>query len=148
VWVRGRSIASAEKFCFENVSVHNKLEICAPHDVPGSVDVVILLTTSREVIYNHAAMPGLLIIGVGAFKPEMAEIGATTLAGSIIYVDDLKGARVEAGDLLQAAVDWTTVKQLADALRQKPSLSQPVVFKTVGTAAWDLAAGKLAVATL
>lgn len=76
-----------------------------------------------------------LVIGVGAFKPEMAEIGKETLSGSQIYIDDLAGGQHEAGDLIQAGIDWSVVRSLASALREKPDLSKPIVLKSVGTAA-------------
>lgn len=84
------------------------------------------------------------MIGVGAFKPEMAEIGATTLTGSDLYADDLIGAQHEAGDLMRAGIDWKLVVPLGDLLEQKIDHTRPVVFKSVGTAAWDLAAARVA----
>jgi 1-piperideine-2-carboxylate/1-pyrroline-2-carboxylate reductase [NAD(P)H] len=109
---------------------------------------VITLTTSTRAIYDEVARPGRLIVSVGAFKPEMAEIGKTTLDGSELFADDPAGARHEAGDLLQAGIDWTRVKSLAAVLRDVPDLSRPIVFKSVGTGAWDLAAARVAIRRL
>jgi 1-piperideine-2-carboxylate/1-pyrroline-2-carboxylate reductase [NAD(P)H] len=89
-----------------------------------------------------------VVVGVGAFKPEMAEIGATTLAGSALYADDPAGARHEAGDLLRAGIDWGRVQSLATLLREGPERGRPAVFKSVGTGAWDLAAARVAVQAL
>ena len=131
------------------------LDVLAGIEVPDSVDLVIALTTSRQPVYDEAARAGRLVVGVGAFKPEMAEIGARTLAGSTIFVDDPAGARHEAGDLLQAKVDWSQVRGLVAALDAASGAATPVaddsaprVFKTVGCAAWDLAAGRVARASL
>lgn len=74
----------------------------------------------------------------------MAEIGPHTLAGSEVFVDDPEYAKQEAGDLLQAGVDWASVRSLIDALRDAPAAGRPIVYKTVGTGAWDLAAGRVA----
>jgi 1-piperideine-2-carboxylate/1-pyrroline-2-carboxylate reductase [NAD(P)H] len=60
-------------------------------------------------------------------------------------VDDVEGARHEAGDLIQAGVDWTGVRALGDILAGNKARPHGVpVFKTVGQAAWDLAAARVA----
>ncbi len=56
------------------------------------------------------------MIGVGAFTPEMVEIGARTIAGSALFVDDEAGAKHEAGDFIQAGVDWASVRGIASVL--------------------------------
>jgi enolase len=64
-------------------------------------------------------------------------------------LDDLDGAHHEAADLLQAKVDWSQVTALSSILDRtvQPSAQMPV-FKTVGQAAWDLAAARVALASL
>jgi 1-piperideine-2-carboxylate/1-pyrroline-2-carboxylate reductase [NAD(P)H] len=59
-------------------------------------------------------------------------------------VDDPVGAKHEAGDLIQAGVDWRAVSPLAKALNGEFSTTNPVLFKSVGCAAWDLAACRVA----
>ncbi|MGA3828182.1 delta(1)-pyrroline-2-carboxylate reductase family protein, partial [Pseudomonas chlororaphis] len=86
--------------------LHEHREPCGP-DIPSEVDVVITLTTSTEPVYNEPARAGRVVIGVGAFKPEMAELGKVPLDASDLYADDPAGARHEAGDLLQAGIDWS-----------------------------------------
>jgi 1-piperideine-2-carboxylate/1-pyrroline-2-carboxylate reductase [NAD(P)H] len=85
-------------------------------------------------------------VGVGAFTPDGAEIAASIVHGSDVVVDDPAGAKHEAGDLIQAGIDWMKVGALADVIAGSWSASadRPVVFKTVGCAAWDLAAARLA----
>lgn len=108
-------------------------------------DVVLTLTASTSVIYNEPARASCLVIGVGAYRTDMVEIGPTTIAGSALYVDDPIGAPTEAGDLYQAGVDWQTVHPLSLALQGRiPPAEQPVLFKSVGCAAWDLAACRVA----
>jgi 1-piperideine-2-carboxylate/1-pyrroline-2-carboxylate reductase [NAD(P)H] len=146
VWVQGRTPEAAMRFCEANRALHARLR---PLDgaVPG-MDVVVTLTTSTEPVYDAAARAGRLVVGVGAFKPEMAELGAATLGGSDIYADDPAGARHEAGDLLRAGVDWSRVRSLGAILRGPVDLARPAVFKSVGTAAWDLAAARVALRSL
>ncbi|MHC8350992.1 bifunctional Delta(1)-pyrroline-2-carboxylate/Delta(1)-piperideine-2-carboxylate reductase [Pseudomonas sp. RT4P38] len=147
VLVRGLNEQMVQDFCTGNSQYHPHLSPC-PVELPSGVDVVITVTTSTKAVYDEDAVVGRLVIGVGAFKPDMAEIGATTLSGSDIYADDPPGAMHEAGDLIQAGVDWTRVKSLATALNNELDPARPVVFKSVGTAAWDLAAARVALAAL
>jgi ornithine cyclodeaminase/alanine dehydrogenase-like protein (mu-crystallin family) len=109
------------------------------------IDVVISCTTSQEPVYELPAQRGRLIIATGSFTPAAAEIGAATVRGSRIYVDDLDAARVEAGDLIRADIDWQAVQPLAQRLRGGAAPDGAVLFKTVGHAAWDLAAARVAV---
>lgn len=123
---------------------HLDLNLHAASTVADDVATVITVTSSSQAIYTLPAQAGRLIIAVGAYKPELAEISKLTLQGSVLYTDELAGARHEAGDFIQANVNWDTVHGLASALSAPPDLSQPIVFKTVGCAAWDLAAGRCA----
>ena len=146
VLVRGRDRAKEEAFCRRYATLHGRLSAC-PALIPDSVQVVIALTTSKEIVYDLPGAPGRLVIGAGAFKPEMAEIGATTLRDSLVFADDPAGARHEAGDLIRAGMDWQRVMPLAAAIADPPR-GQPVVLKSVGTAAWDLAAARVALSAM
>lgn len=146
VLVRGRDQQASEEFCAKVRDLHAYLEPCGA-SLPEA-DVVIAATSSTQPVFDEVARAGRLVIGVGAFKPEMAEIGAVTLGGSDIYADDPVGARHEAGDLLRAGIDWARVKSLGAALRGPVDQSRPTVFKSVGTAAWDLAAARVALRAL
>lgn len=147
VLVRGMDATSTQDFCDKLRHVHPKIRPC-PAKTPDNIDVVVTMTTSLTPVYDELALPQRLVIGVGAFKPEMAEIGKRTLDDSHIYADDPAGARHEAGDLLRAGIDWARVKSLADLLRNTPDPKHAVVFKSVGTAAWDLAAARVALNAL
>ena len=114
----------------------------------ADADVVITLTTSKTPVYSEVGKAGRLIVGVGAFTPDAAEIGAATIANSTIYVDDPVAARHEAGDLIQAGADWARVRTLASVLDADPDAAEAIVFKSVGCAAWDLAACRVISAAL
>jgi len=114
----------------------------------NAVDVVITCTTSQEPVYEAPARRGCLVIAIGSFTPAAAEIAAATVRASRIYVDNLDSARQEAGDLIRAGVEWQQVQPLAQRLQGADAPDGPVLFKTVGLAAWDLAAARVAVATL
>lgn len=153
VRVKARAPAQAAAFCARLRAVLPTLEPLGGDTLPKPLDAVITATTSATPVYDDAARAGRLVVGVGAFTPGAAEVGARTIAGSALYVDDPAGARHEAGDLIVAGVDWARVRSLADALRAtvstpasnaSPAPGAPVFFKSVGCAAWDLAACRVA----
>lgn len=117
--------------------------IQAATEVAETVDLVITATTSTGLVYQQPAQTGRMVIAVGAYRADLAEISPDTINNSQLFVDDLEGARHEAGDFLQAHVDWSRVQDLT-ALLDSPAPSGPCVFKTVGCAAWDLAAARCA----
>ncbi len=142
--VRGTNADSAAAFCAAH-RVHAPRLVPLDGDaIPDAIDVVVTLTTSRTPVYREAAREGRLVVGVGAFTADAAEIDANTVRGSRLVVDDLAGARHEAGDLIVAQVDWQSVASLADVLSGAFDRSGPLLFKSVGCAAWDLAACRTA----
>jgi 1-piperideine-2-carboxylate/1-pyrroline-2-carboxylate reductase [NAD(P)H] len=151
-WIAGRDMDRTEEFCRRLRTLHPAVEVSAisasslSSECPQS-DVLIALTTAREPVIPEGVAPTTLAIGVGAFRPDMAEFPAALLHARQIVVDDLAGARHEAGDLLRGKVDWQKVMSISDFLghnaRCAPALP---VFKTVGQAAWDLAAARVALA--
>jgi 1-piperideine-2-carboxylate/1-pyrroline-2-carboxylate reductase [NAD(P)H] len=141
--VKGRSEGDANQFVERQKSVSPYLSALGD-GVPETVDVVVTVTTSKTPVYNEAARMGRLVIGVGAFTPDAAEIGKRTVDSSYVVVDDPVGAKHEAGDLLQAGFDWNRFHSLAEAINGHFKPEAPVFFKSVGCAAWDLAACRVA----
>lgn len=137
----GRTLTQAGQF----VQACGHAQARAVDHVGPDADLIITTTTSSTPVYDMPARPGRHVIAVGAYREDLAEIGAQTLRASRLYADDLEGARHEAGDYLQAGVDWARVRPLTDLLADPPS-EEPAVFKTVGCAAWDLAAARCALA--
>lgn len=151
--VAGRDVADAKMFCAD--FVHSRPGCAAVAaaageiaDAAADVDVAIALTTSRSPVVPVDLPPRTLAVGVGAFRPDMAELPGELLRFRPVVVDDLAGARHEAGDLLQAGIDWSVVTELGKILAgEAPAPEGVAVFKTVGQAAWDLAAARVAVDT-
>jgi 1-piperideine-2-carboxylate/1-pyrroline-2-carboxylate reductase [NAD(P)H] len=139
--VAGISPSEEEQFCARHAS-------CAVRPFTdrdwSRVDVVVTLTTSKTPVYLEAATQNRLVVGVGAFTPDAAEVARETVLASTVIVDDPAGARHEAGDLIQAGVDWSGVVSLGDVLTGQAKVTGPVFFKSVGCAAWDLAACRVA----
>ncbi|HEY0683681.1 MAG TPA: delta(1)-pyrroline-2-carboxylate reductase family protein [Steroidobacter sp.] len=148
--VAGRELMSAVRFCEKLRATHPDVEttpVAVSSLDPTGVgsDVVIALTTSRTPVIPPHLPACTLAIGVGAFRPEMAELPEELLRTRRIVVDHLKGAEHEAGDLLQAGVDWSQVTELSQLLeREVAPQSGSYAFKSVGHASWDLAAARVA----
>ncbi len=125
--------------------------------VLSRVSMVVTVTSSRTPV-----LPDLdagcwrdehFIAAVGAFRPDMCELPPALCRGAAkagrLLADTLFGIEDEAGDLLQAGIDWAAVQPFetailaADAIRARTG--SPLVFKSVGYALWDLAACALAV---
>lgn len=118
--------------------------VARPDGVLAQVQTVVTTTSSTAPVIGDGVAPGTLVIAIGAFKPDMVELPATLVQRSDMFVDTLAGAHTEAGDLIQAGIDWSRVRAIQD-VREEPARSErPVVFKTVGHAMWDLAAAQLA----
>lgn len=145
LYVMGSSAESAARFATAHAASAPLVPLSS-NIIPDEIDVVVTLTTSKQPVYREVARAGRLIVGVGAFTPLMAEIAPQVINASAIFVDDPLGAKHEAGDLIQANVDWTSVGALADVIAQSRAsvADRPIVFKSVGCAAWDLAAARLA----
>ncbi len=147
--VASRDFAHALKFC-DALSLRGIAAApVAIDDVAmqcQKVDLVIALTTARSPVIPALLPPRVLAVGVGAFKPEMAEFPTELLHARRIIVDHLAGAQHEAGDLIRAQIDWSKVRDLASVLADgiEQDGATPVL-KTVGHAAWDLAAARVAI---
>lgn len=134
----------AATFCEMHKGVAPTLRVANERRVDEDVDLVVSLTTSKSPVYFEAARSSRLIAGVGAFTPDAAEIAPEIVRSSTVIVDDPIGGKHEAGDIILAGVDWTSVKSLADAINDPMPLNQSVFYKSVGCAAWDLAACRVA----
>lgn len=111
-------------------------------------DVISCATPSREPLFEDGSVgSGTHINAVGAFTPEMCEVPAETVNRSYPVVDDFEAAAAEAGDLIQAGRE--PVATIADLLSgRNPQIGEDVtLFKSVGIASQDVAAGAAALAS-
>lgn len=103
--------------------------------------IISTATPSRSPLFDAADVAkDVHINAVGAFTPEMVEIPAAVVRRCFRVVDDVSAAAEEAGDLIQAGVqpDATMADLLAG--RVNPPAG-PTLFKSVGIASQDVAAG-------
>lgn len=151
LYVASRNEHQARAFC-DALQLRYPQALASPINVSAiaarsrQVDVVIALTTSTMPVIPEQLPPSTMAVGVGAFKPEMAEIPAGLLHARGVVVDHLAGARHEAGDLLRADIDWNKARDLASIIRNGIRNKSPApVLKTVGHAVWDLAAARVVI---
>jgi 1-piperideine-2-carboxylate/1-pyrroline-2-carboxylate reductase [NAD(P)H] len=140
---KGISADDTRSFVERQKAVAPKLE-ALQGEIPDSVDVVVTVTTSKKPVYDETVHASRLVVGVGAFTPDAAEISRQVVDNSFVVVDDPVGAKHEAGDLIQANFDWTRAASLAQAIQGQLSPNAPIFFKSAGCAAWDLAACRVA----
>lgn len=144
IGVIGTSLKKSQNLIKYNQEPANLYACTEPED---NCDLIITTTTSKTPIYNQPAKADRLIVGVGAFRHDLAEIGPNTISGSKLFVDEITGAKHEAGDFIQAGVNWDQVQDLA-SLTNTAHKNQATIYKTVGSAAWDLAAARCAIQVL
>jgi 1-piperideine-2-carboxylate/1-pyrroline-2-carboxylate reductase [NAD(P)H] len=139
IWVYGRNFEKAQVLAADfGAMAVSSLECCP------QADLICTTTNASAPVIEDNIKKTAFIAAVGAYRPDMLEIPPSLTRRAFVVVDDLVGAHSEAGDLLQAGIDWQAVLGLKDVLQMQPPFEQVVLFKSVGCALWDLAAAKLA----
>jgi len=112
-------------------------------DAVRDADVVVTVTHASEPILHGAwVKPGALVNAVGAVGASNREVDDEVMQGALI-VDSREAAKVEAGEILMAgATIYAELGEIVAGTKAKPSVER-VVFKSLGLAVEDLAAGKL-----
>jgi ornithine cyclodeaminase len=140
---------SAEEFGRMLSELHPELDvrICASvTEAVKDADIVCLATTSTEaLVEDRDVRPDVHINAVGAYRPDMHELGASALsAATLVCSDDPHGAPREAGDLAGAVASGAlSAESIIDLgaldaydLEKRSGMT---IFKSVGTAMADLA---------
>ena len=154
VWGRdkdkaARTVEAVKKVLGKEVGVASDLE-----EVLSQADTVSAATTSNQPLVRAAFLRGHAqhIDLVGAFNVEMRESDSVTLERSEVFVDDVKAARTEAGDLISAAQEGWSFEEVKGDLsslvlsqRGRSNEESTTLFKSVGVALEDLAVAKLLV---
>ncbi|MBT9281655.1 MAG: hypothetical protein KM312_03160 [Hydrogenibacillus schlegelii] len=127
--------------------------ITVVHRLPGAApaaDVIVTATSAKKPFLGaDMVRPGQTIIAIGSHTPDRTELAPEDVArADSVFVDTEAGARVEAGDLIQAVqkgmLDWSRMTgELADVIsREKPgkvSDEALVAMKAVGVGWLDAA---------
>jgi ornithine cyclodeaminase len=119
----------------------------------GWADIVSSATISATALVKGALLkPGSHLDLVGAFTPEMRESDDEAIRRARVFVDTRAGAMKEAGDIVQPLASGVLagkdiLADLAELTRGekagRASNGEITLFKSVGAALEDLAAGRL-----
>lgn len=112
-------------------------------------DIVNCATQSKTPVFDGDALKeGTHINGVGSFTPEMIEMDLETIKKARqIYLDDMDGAKEEAGEIIKAVeegiISWEDIDgSLADISSSdflRKSDEEITLYKCVGAGYFDLA---------
>jgi len=118
------------------------------------MEIVCTATTAKfPLLVGAHGWPGMHVNAVGSFTPRMREIETDLLGMARVVVDHRPAAMAEAGEVIEALdsglLGPSELIELGDVVRGAvPGRTSPddiTVFKSVGVAIQDLAAGSLAV---
>jgi ornithine cyclodeaminase len=145
VFVTSRTRENAEKLAVFARSLGLRVQVLQHSEsVLKDVTLIVTATNSASPVIGGELRTDAFVAAVGAFTPSMAELPADLVRRSRLFADSLEGVRAEAGDFIQAGIDWDRVRPLAEALEEQRPEEGPVIFKSVGHAMLDLAAARLA----
>ena len=112
-------------------------------------DVVVTVTTSHEPVLEAGWIePHALVTAIGSNYPNRVEVPVELVErAQTVVVDQLADARLESGDLIQAAeagkFDWGQAVELGAVVAgrwERPERPGITLFESHGLAIWDLAA--------
>jgi len=111
-------------------------------------DVVVTVTHASEpVLFGPWLKPGALVAAVGAVGQSNREVDDAVMQGAVI-VDSRDAAAVEAGEILMSGAKiYAELGEILAGGKPKPDAKR-VVFKSLGLAVEDLAAGSLMINAL
>lgn len=167
VWVHSRSAPSAQRLVQHAQALFDQLGVPGQASVATSLaaalphcPLVVTCTPAQGHVLHDASLlhPKAFVSAVGAFTPKMTELHPSLVQhfaqhGRIAI--DTADAVHEAGDLIQAGINISAcatlqhiVQQAAPPCTAQDSVRGLTLFKSCGWAGWDLAAARLAAATL
>lgn len=152
VWVASRNPASADALVAHARTLGLRARRVDDADAAlAECPLVVSSTPAQQVALRGTPRDDAFVAAVGAFTPRMVEWAPEVcrdLAARGTLVVDTRDADHEAGDLLQAGIDVTTLPTLADLIAAPRPVHGPVFFKSCGWGGWDLAAARLVSRTL
>ena len=146
--VQGKAHVAALRSTFASLT---DITMVGRGEAIGQADHVIGATSSVEPwLRLDTIRPGTHVSLVGAYRPDMREVGTDVVVGSAVFFDDAAAARAEAGDLIQATNEgwsWDRARgDLADVVSGRATRrndDEITLFKSVGLAIEDLVVARL-----
>lgn len=152
VAVYSRSAEKRESFA-ARMSVRLGMEIRAVasgEEALDGADIVTTVTNAREPVFPGGLLaPGMHINAAGSNHAKRRELDSATVSRcDVVAADSIEQARMEAGDLVQAAAeghfDWNRAVELSAIIAGgKPGRTSPeqiTLFESQGLAIQDIAA--------
>lgn len=112
-------------------------------------DIICTATSSSNPVFSHKDLSSSVHINaIGAYRADMAEIPASTVIESSVFVDQITSTWVEAGDLIQpleaGSINKAHIKGeigqiVLEQIPGRTSHDEITLFKSVGNAAQDIA---------
>lgn len=156
VWIHSRNPEHASRYVEEMSSsprLISGVELLAAGSVEEAVrgaQVISCATSSPQPLFDgNLVRPGAHVNAIGAFTPNTRELDTELIARSTVFMDTRAGCLEEAGDLLiplreGRLRDEALGTEIGDILLGRAtgrrSEKEITVFKSVGTAALDVAA--------
>ncbi len=124
----------------------------SPGEAVEDADIICTATTSKNPVFpGNKIKAGVHINAVGAFTPQMQEIGADVLAkAGKVVVDSVEAALSEAGDLIIPLNEglfcrediYGELGEIGGGFKKgRETAAEITLFKTVGLAVQDMAVG-------
>jgi ornithine cyclodeaminase/alanine dehydrogenase-like protein (mu-crystallin family) len=116
-------------------------------DAVADADIICTCTPSAKALFDDRSLsPGTHINAIGAYREDMRELPAATLARALLTVERRTAALAEAGDIILAITERAIgaghiagdLTDLARGAVTRVSPEQITVFKSVGIADEDL----------
>lgn len=147
---RTQSKAETFKKDLESFGVNIGIEVLDEVDnLVSESDILNCATQSKTPVFDGSKLQkGTHINGVGSFTHEMIEMDLETVkSADQIYLDDMNGAKEEAGEIIKAVeegiISWKDIKgTLADIFDKdylRDSEEEITLYKCVGAGYFDLA---------
>jgi len=106
-------------------------------------DIVVTATPSKDpVIEDSWIVPGVHVNAMGSNREQRRELPSRLVHRvDLIAVDSIEVAKIEAGDLIMAPVDWND-RRIVDLakIEQRPAGKPITIFKSCGLGVEDVAA--------
>ncbi len=157
VFVFDQARDKAEEFLSDmkgKPGVPSQLVVAAsPAEAVRDADVICTTTTSTSPVFSGSDLkPGVHVNGIGAYTPQMQEIGEDTLNRvAKIVIDSRTGALAEAGDLiiplqrgtLKESSIYAEIGEIAAGIKPGRQKDEEITFfKSVGNAVQDAAVAR------
>jgi ornithine cyclodeaminase/alanine dehydrogenase-like protein (mu-crystallin family) len=117
-------------------------------------DLIVLATSSEQpVVRSEWVADGAHVVSVGACRPDQREMDPALVARGRVVVDSLAAAVVESGDIVCGMAEGHFGRDhlagelgavVAGAVKGRTRLDEVTIFKSLGLAVEDVAAGALA----